>query len=104
MLWKEIVTINDLVLRNAQQAVQASGCSIALSVIGEHALWLNLSGLPDSEKPRIAGAPVEAGQALFGPAINLMQQHCDDKKKEDKAFKLSSLEISTASGSPFTAI
>ncbi|KAI2664020.1 Actin cytoskeleton-regulatory complex protein end3 [Labeo rohita] len=53
----------------------------------ESALWLNLSGLPDSEKRRIAGAPVESGQALFGPAVALMQQRCDDKK-EDEAFKL----------------
>ena len=52
------------------------------------ALWLNLSGLPDSEKRRIAGATVEPGQALFGPAVALMQQCCNDKKKEDKAFKL----------------
>ncbi|GAA6095930.1 uncharacterized protein LOC122138147, partial [Tachysurus ichikawai] len=61
---------------------------MALSVVGERALWLNLSGLPDSEKRRIAGAPVEPGQALFGPAVALMQQRCDDKKKEDEAFKL----------------
>lgn len=61
---------------------------MALSVVGERALWLNLSGLPDSEKRRIAGAPVEPGQALFGPAVALMQQRCDDKKEEDEAFKL----------------
>ncbi|XP_057201458.1 uncharacterized protein LOC130561270 [Triplophysa rosa] len=87
-LWKEILTVNDLVLRNARQAVQACGRSMALSVVGERALWLNLSGLPDSEKRRVAGAPVEPGQALFGPAVALMQQRCDDKKKEDEAFKL----------------
>ncbi len=51
-------------------------------------LWLNLSGLSDSEKWSIAGAPVEPDQALFGPAVALMQQRCDDKKKEDEAFKL----------------
>ncbi|CAM4626119.1 unnamed protein product [Leuciscus chuanchicus] len=88
VLWKEILTVNDLVLRNARQAVQACGRSMALSVVGERALWLNLSGLPDSEKRRIAGAPVEPGWALFGPAVALMQQRCDDKKKEDEAFKL----------------
>ncbi|KAL0187988.1 hypothetical protein M9458_015087 [Cirrhinus mrigala] len=77
-LWKEILTVNNLVLRNARQAVQACGPQ----------LWLNLSGLPDSEKRRIAGAPVEPGQALFGPTVALMQQRCDDKKKEDEAFKL----------------
>ncbi|KAL0151928.1 hypothetical protein M9458_052766 [Cirrhinus mrigala] len=87
-LWKEILMVNDLVLRNARQAVQASGRAMALSVVGERALWLNLSGLPDSEKRRIAGAPVEPGQALFGPAVAMMQQRCDDKKKEDEAFKL----------------
>ncbi|KAL0194775.1 hypothetical protein M9458_008347, partial [Cirrhinus mrigala] len=87
-LWKEILTVNDLVLRNARQTIQACGRSMALSVVGERALWLNLSGLPDSEKRRIAGAPVESGQALFGPAVALMQQRCDDKKKEDEAFKL----------------
>lgn len=86
-LWKEILTVNDLVLRNARQAVQACGRSMALSVVGERALWLNLSGLPDSEKRRIAGASVEPGRALFGPAVTLMQQRCDDKK-EDEAFKL----------------
>ncbi|RXN32368.1 neuron navigator 3-like protein [Labeo rohita] len=80
-LWKEILTVNDLVLQNARQTIQACGHSMALSVVGERALWLNLSGLPDSEKRRIAGAPVESGQALFGPAVALMQQRCDDKKK-----------------------
>ncbi|KAJ8369290.1 hypothetical protein SKAU_G00093180 [Synaphobranchus kaupii] len=88
ILWQEIVTVNDLVLRNSRQCVQACGRSMALSVAGERALWLNLSGLPDSEKRRLAGAPVEPGRALFGPALTLMQQRCDDKKKEDEAFKL----------------
>lgn len=46
---------------------------MALSVVGERALWLNL-------KRRIAGA-------LFGPAVALMQQRCDDKKKEDEALE-----------------
>ncbi|KAL0181843.1 hypothetical protein M9458_021218 [Cirrhinus mrigala] len=46
-LWKEILTVNDLVLRNARQAAQACG-----------ALWLNLSVLSDSEKRCIAGTPV----------------------------------------------
>ncbi|XP_057188899.1 uncharacterized protein LOC130553779 isoform X2 [Triplophysa rosa] len=87
-LWNEILTVNDLALHNARQAVQVCGRSMALSVVGERALWLNLSGLPDSEKRRVAGAPVEPGQALFGPAVALMQQRCDDKKKEDEAFKL----------------
>ncbi len=36
-LWKEIVTVNDLVLRNARQAVQACGNSMALSVA--ESLW-----------------------------------------------------------------
>ncbi|XDV29380.1 hypothetical protein PO909_032516 [Leuciscus waleckii] len=61
-LWKEILTVNDLVLRNGRHAVQACGRSMALSVAVERALWLNLSGLPDSEKRRIAGAPVEANE------------------------------------------
>ncbi|KAJ8375716.1 hypothetical protein SKAU_G00062960 [Synaphobranchus kaupii] len=61
---------------------KACGHSMALSVAGEWALWLNLSGLPDSEKRRIAGAPFEPGQAIFGPALTLMQQRCD--VKEDK--------------------
>ncbi|XP_052473657.1 uncharacterized protein LOC128030230 [Carassius gibelio] len=87
-LWKEILTVNDLVLRNARQAVQACGRSMALSVVGERVLWLNLSGLPDSEKRRIAGASMEPDRALFGPAVALMQQRCDDKRKEDEAFKL----------------
>ncbi|RXN27169.1 putative GAG protein [Labeo rohita] len=85
-LCKEILTVNDLVLRNARQAIQACGRSMALSVVGERALWLNLSGLPDSEKRRIAGAPVEPGQTLFGPVVALMQQRCDEKKKEDNWF------------------
>ncbi|KAL0190822.1 hypothetical protein M9458_013520, partial [Cirrhinus mrigala] len=72
-LWKEILMVNDLVLRNARQAVQASGRAMALSVVGERALWLNLRG---------------ASRALFGPAVAMMQQRCDDKKKENEAFKL----------------
>lgn len=87
-LWEGIVTINDLDLCDAHLAVQASERSMGLSVVGDHVLWLNLSGLPDSEKRRVAGAPVVAGQALFGPTIGLMQQRCGDKKKEDEAFKL----------------
>ncbi|XDV30994.1 hypothetical protein PO909_033774 [Leuciscus waleckii] len=66
-LWKEIITVNGLVLRNTCQAVQTCGRSMTLSVVGERTLWLNLSGLPDSEKRRIAGSPVEPGRALFGP-------------------------------------
>lgn len=61
---------------------------MALVVVSECALWLNLSGLPDSEKRRIAGVLVEPDQALFGPTVTLMQQGCDDKKKEDEALKL----------------
>lgn len=33
-LWKEILKVNDLVLRNARQAVPACWCSMALSVMG----------------------------------------------------------------------
>ena len=51
-LWKGIVTVNDLVLRNA---VQACGCSMALSVVSKQAFWLNVLDLPDSEKRHIAG-------------------------------------------------
>ncbi|KAJ8369459.1 hypothetical protein SKAU_G00094870 [Synaphobranchus kaupii] len=71
---------------SALACVQACGRSMALSVAGERALWLNLSGLPDSEKRRIAGAPVDPVQALFGPPLTLMQQRCNDKT-EDEAFK-----------------
>lgn len=70
-LWEEIVMVTDLVLRNSHQAVQACGRSMALSVAGERALWLNLSSLSDAEKRRIAGAPIEPGQGLFGPALAL---------------------------------
>lgn len=49
-LWKEILTVNNLVLQNAHQAIQACGSSMALSVVGERVLWLNLSGVPDNEK------------------------------------------------------
>jgi len=31
------------------------------------------------------GAPVEPDQATFGSAVALMQQGCNDKKKEDEA-------------------
>lgn len=56
---RSILTVNDLILRNARQAVEACGRSMALTVVGERALWLNLSGLPDSEQRRFA--PVEPG-------------------------------------------
>ena len=71
-----------------RQTVQTCGRSMALSVVGECALWLNLSGLPDSEKRCVAGTMVEPGQALFGPAVALMQQRYNVKKMEDGAFKL----------------
>lgn len=48
-------------------------------------LCLKLSDLPDSKKRHIVGVLVEP--SLFGPAIALMQQLCDDKK-ENEALKL----------------
>lgn len=79
-LWKEILTGNELVLHNARQVIQARGHSMVLSVVGERVLWLDLSGLTNSEKRCITGTLVEPGQALFGPTITLMQQRCNDKK------------------------
>ena len=72
---------------------------MSLSVVGKRALWLNLSGLPDSEKRRITGAVVEPGQALFVPAVALMQQRCNNKRRKDEAFK-QCLPRMTASQAP----
>lgn len=49
-------------------AIQGFGRAISLAVLGERALWLNLSSLSDKEKADFLDAPVEPKE-LFGPAV-----------------------------------
>lgn len=64
-LWKEICVIADLNLRSSRGAVQSCGRSMGLAVVGERALWLELSGLSEREKAEFLYAPVES-KTLFG--------------------------------------
>ncbi len=48
-LWEEICIIAVLYQRTSRGAVQSCGCSMGLAVVGERALWLELSGLSDRE-------------------------------------------------------
>ena len=54
---------------------------MSLALVGERALWLNLSSLSDREKAGFLDAPVEL-KKLFGPAVNAMHQKCELLKKE----------------------
>lgn len=85
VVWEEICYITDLNLRTFRGAIQSCGRAMGLAVVGERALWLNLSSLTDKEKADLLDAPIDP-KALFGPAIAAMRDKCDARKKEGEAF------------------
>lgn len=87
-LWDEICVVNDLLLRTARGAVQASGRTMGLAIAGERALWLNLSGLGDAQKAEVMDAPYDPTKGLFGPALTKMREASSQRKQEDEAFSL----------------
>lgn len=87
-LWEEICVVQDLLLRSARGAVQATGRTMGLAVAGERALWLNLSGLGDTQRADILDAPYDPTKGLFGPALTRMREMSTLRKQEDEAFNL----------------
>lgn len=85
--WEEICIVSDYTLRTLRGAVQSAGRAMALDVVGERSLWLNLSGLSDKEKKGLLDAPVVPNQ-LFGAPIAAMRQGFDARVKEEEALQL----------------
>lgn len=67
-LWHESCVITHFNLRASRGTIQGCGRAMSLAVVGERALWLNLSILMDIEKADFLDAPVEPKE-LFGPAV-----------------------------------
>ncbi|XP_041840350.1 uncharacterized protein LOC121639256 [Melanotaenia boesemani] len=88
LLWDEICVVNDLLLRSSRGAVQGCGRIMGLAVTGERALWLNLSGLSDSQKAEIMDAAYDPTKGLFGPALERMKETSTRRKQEGEAFDL----------------
>ena len=63
-----------------------------LAVSGERALWLNLSGLSNSEKAEVMDATYDPAKGLFGPALEKMRETSTLRKQDGEAFDLSSTE------------
>lgn len=66
--------VNDLILHSSRGAVQGCGCVLGLAVSGERALWLNLSGLGDTQKSEVMDAAYDPTKGLFGPAFEKMRE------------------------------
>lgn len=66
LLWEEICVVSDLNLRASRGAIQGCGRVIHLAVVGDRALWLNLSSLTEKETADFLDAPIEPKE-LFGP-------------------------------------
>ena len=88
VLWDEICVVNDLVLRSSRGAVQGCGRVMGLAVAGERALWLNLSGLSDTQKAEVMDATYDPTKGLFGPALEKMREASTLRKQEGEAFDL----------------
>ncbi|KAL6461987.1 hypothetical protein MHYP_G00301320 [Metynnis hypsauchen] len=90
VLWDEICVVNDLVLRSSRGAVQGCGRVMGLAVSGERALWLNLSGLGDTQKAEVMDAAFDPSKGLFGPGLSGNRRmrlstfvcHADRRKEE----------------------
>lgn len=64
-LWDEICVVNDIILCSSRGVVQGCGRVMGLAVLGERPLWLNLSGLSDTQKSEV----IDPRKELFGPAL-----------------------------------
>ena len=88
-LWDEICIVNDLLLGSSCGTMQ--GCSHimgGLAVSRERALWLNLSGLGDTQKAEVRDAAYHPTKGLFSPALEKMRETSTLRKKEGEAFDL----------------
>lgn len=83
LLWDEICVVNDLLLRSSRGAVQGCG-----RLMGERALWLNLSGLSDSQKAEVMDAENDPTKGLFVPALEKIRETSICRKQEGEAFNL----------------
>ncbi|KAK7907218.1 hypothetical protein WMY93_015830 [Mugilogobius chulae] len=88
VLWDEICVVNDLILRSARGAVQGCGRVMGLAVAGERGLWLNHSGLTDTQKADVMDAAYDPTKGLFGPALEKMKETSTLRKQEGEAFNL----------------
>lgn len=88
VLWDEICVVNDLILRSARGAVQGCGRVMGLAVAGERGLWLNHSGLTDTQKAEVMDATYDPTKGLFGPALEKMKETSTLRKQEGEAFNL----------------
>lgn len=88
VLWDEICVVNDLLLRSARGAVQGCGRVMGLAVAGERGLWLNHSGLTDTQKAEVMDAAYDPTKGLFGPALEKMKETSTLRKQEGEAFNL----------------
>ncbi|XP_028451658.1 uncharacterized protein LOC114566981 [Perca flavescens] len=59
-----------------------------LYVAGERALWLNLSGLSDTQKAEVMDASYDPTKGLFGPALEKMREASTLRKQEGEAVDL----------------
>ena len=78
--------VKDLVLRSSRGAVQ--GHVMGLAVAGERALWLNLSGLSDTQKAEVMDATYNPTKGLFGTALKKIRGASTLRKQDGKAFDL----------------
>lgn len=88
VLWDEICVVNDLILRSARGAVQGCGRVMGLAVAGERGLWLNHSGLTETQKAEVMDATYDPTKGLFGPALEKMKETSTLRKQEGEAFNL----------------
>lgn len=83
LLWDEICVVNEPLLRSSRGAVQGCG-----RLMGERALWLNLSGLSDSQKAEVMDAENDPTKGLFVPALEKIRETSICRKQEGEAFNL----------------
>lgn len=83
-LWHESCVITHFNLRASRGTIQGCGRAMSLAVVGERALWLNLSILMDIEKADFLDAPVELYRGVM-PRIqseNVMKRRLSIATKE----------------------
>lgn len=58
-LWVEICMVTDLVLCSLRCLAQSTGRTVGLVVVGQRALWLNLSTMGEKDKTHFLDQPVD---------------------------------------------
>lgn len=64
VVWEEFGNITDFLYITSCGTVQSCGHTMALTVVGERSLWLNLSSIGDREKLDYLNAPVDSLRQL----------------------------------------